>query len=344
MIRVLVADDSITARELLVETLRSDPEIRVVGEAGDGDEAVRMTKSLRPNVVTMDVRMPRLNGLEATRRIMAEAPTPVVIISGHFDVRQNQAFMDALLLGALWVLERLPGPRSPAFQDAARRLVAMVKAMAQVKVVHQWTPRPAAAPESASRRPGTARGVRASILAVAASTGGPAALAHILSQLPRDFPAAILVVQHMAPGFIAGLAQSLARTTRLRVKLAEDREAIRPGIVYLAPDDHHLGVTGPSTLLLSNSPPVGGLRPSASFLFHSVGEAFGTAGLAVVLSGMGDDGMDGLRALRKAGGRVIVQDEASSVVFGMPGAAVAAGLADSVLPLLAIPAQLVEAV
>jgi two-component system chemotaxis response regulator CheB len=178
------------------------------------------------------------------------------------------------------------------------------------------------------------------VIAVAASTGGPAALQRLLADLPADFGVPLAVVQHITPGFVRGLADWLNGSCDLRVKVAEGGEPLAPHTVYLAPDGHHLGLAGPDTVALSAAPPVGGFRPSATHLFESVARACGPATTAVILTGMGDDGVAGLRAVRRAGGRVIAQDEKSCVVFGMPGAAVAAGLADLVLPLDGIAPQL----
>ena len=341
MIRVLVADDSVTARALLVEILRRDPEIRVVGEAKDGAEAVALTQKLRPHLVTMDVRMPRMNGFEATKEIMITAPTPIVLVTASTEARDLEVAMHALRAGAVCVLHKPSGPASPAFEEAARELLTTVKAMAQVKVVRHWRPaeRPGPAPRPADRG-----GAPAALVAVAASTGGPAALQRLLSELPGDFPAPVLVVQHITPGFAAGLAAWLNTACSLHVKVAEHGEPLAPHTAYLAPDGRHLGVLGRAAVALADAPPVGGFRPSGTFLFESVARAFGPAVVAVILTGMGEDGVAGLRAVRQAGGRVLAQDEKSSVVFGMPGAAVAAGLADTVLPLDAISARLAQLV
>jgi two-component system chemotaxis response regulator CheB len=337
MIRVLVTDDSPTAREFLVQILGSDPEIRVIGEASDGAEAVAATQRLRPDLVTMDIHMPRLDGMEATREIMITTPTPIVIVTGSHRACDVGASLEILRCGALDVLFKPPDPRSADFPTAARRLIATVKAMAGVKVVRHWRPGRAAggaaSPATVTVTPGEAR---ARIVAIAASTGGPAALQRLLSDLPATYPLPILVVQHITPGFTAGLAGWLAGTSRQRVKLAQQGEPLAPGTVYLAPDDLHLGTAsrgGTSFVGLTPAPPIGGFRPSANHLFESVARDYGPAALALILTGMGDDGVTGLRAVRKAEGQVIAQDEKTSIVFGMPGAAVAAGLASTVLPL-----------
>jgi two-component system chemotaxis response regulator CheB len=340
MIRVLVADDSATAREFLKLILASDPEIRVVGEARDGAEAVAATARLRPDLVTMDLHMPQLDGLEATREIMITAPTPILIVTGSHRARDVEASMEILRCGALDVLLKPPDPCSAEYPGAARRLIAAVKAMATVKVVRHWRPSERAAPAP----PVTEGQARAHVVAIATSTGGPAALRCVLSGLPADYPLPILVVQHITPGFTAGLASWLNSACSLRVKMAQHDEPLAPHTVYLAPDELHLGTdrkAGGGTIALSNAPPIGGFRPSGSYLFESVARSYGRNALALILTGMGEDGVAGLRAVKKTGGLVLAQDEKTSIIFGMPGAAIAAGLATFVLPLEAIAARLV---
>lgn len=339
MVRVLVAEDSVTTRELLVEILRSDPEIEVVGEAKNGAEAVEMTKRFRPSVVTMDIRMPTMDGFEATRRIMVDVPTPIVIVSANYNAHDVETSMHALRLGALTVLAKPSGPEASDFDEQRVRFAETIKAMAGVKVVRRWPER-----HDYAQLPlvATLARARPRIVAIAASTGGPAALARILSELPIDFSLPVLVVQHMAKGFGDGFTAWLKTTGPLRVKVAEDGEPLCPRTVYVAPDDRHLGVADRSTLAVSAAAPVDGFRPSGTFLFESVANAFGPSVVAVVLTGMGEDGVAGLFAVRRAGGCVVVQDEETSIVFGMPGAAVAAGLADTTVPLGSIAGRLCE--
>jgi two-component system chemotaxis response regulator CheB len=331
-IRVLVVDDSPTSRALLVAILRADEEIEVVGQAADGVEAVEMVKRLRPDIVTMDVQMPRLDGFAATKRIMVEAPTPILITTS-VDPRVLSVSLEAVRMGALAVHAKPGDPRSATFDEEARELVRQVKAMSQVKVVRHYErasePVPAPPPLPAV----ALHDLPAEIVAIAASTGGPAAIHRILTTLPADFPLPILVVQHISRGFIAGFAGWLDKASPLRVKSAQDGEALRAGTVYVAVDDYHLALSPSRRIHLSAAPAVGGFRPSGTVLFESVATAFGSRAVAVILTGMGRDGVDGLRAIRRAGGRTVAESEATAVVYGMPGAAVTAGLADFILPL-----------
>ncbi len=329
MIRVVIAEDSVTVRELLREIVRGDGGMTVVGEASNGVEAVELTRSLRPDLVVMDIAMPRMDGFEATRRIMVEAPTPIVIMSARYNVRDVWVSMHALHAGALVAIPKPRGPLSPQFEDDAREFIGTLRLMSQVKVVRRW-----ARHRRSTGVPVVAHAsVRPRIVAMAASTGGPAAIHQILADLPADFPVAILLVQHMSHGFMDGFASWLDTAGPLRAQVARDGQPLEPATVYVAPDDLHLGVAQRSRIALADAPPIKGFRPSASHLFASVADDFGHAAVGVILTGMGDDGCMGLAALRREGGRIVVQDEKTSVVFGMPGAAVQAGLADWTLPL-----------
>jgi two-component system chemotaxis response regulator CheB len=332
-IRVLVVDDSRTFRLLLTEILRADREIEVVGQAADGLEALEMDKRLHPDIVTMDVQMPRLDGFAATKRIMVEAPTPILITTS-VDPRSLAVSLEAVRMGALAVHAKPGDPGAPAFDEEASELVRQVKAMSRVKVVRHYETEPAPEPFTAASTamPALQEGP-VEVVAIAASTGGPAALHRILTALPADFPVPMLIVQHISRGFSTGFAGWLDKAAAVRIKLAEEGELLRPGTVYVAVDDHHLCVSPSRAIRLSAAPPVGGFRPSATALFESVAATFGRGALAVILTGMGRDGVDGLRAIRRAGGRTIAESEASAVVYGMPGAAVQAGLADFILPL-----------
>lgn len=340
VIRAIVAEDSPTARRLIVEILRSDPDIEVVAEATSGVEAVELTQRLRPDVVTMDVMMPEMDGIEATKRIMSTVPTPIVVVSAAV-LPEVATSMDALSAGALVALPKPTGPELPDFEARAKEFARTIKSMAEVKVVRRWAAGhgfPAVAAEPVVRR------VRARFVAIAASTGGPAALQHVLGELPRTFGAPIAIVQHIAVGFTPGLVAWLRSTTRLEIAIAEHGMEPCAGVVYFAPDDRHLLVDAKGVFRLSDAPPDNGFRPSGSPLFESVANCYGRATLAAILTGMGEDGVSGLGVVRERGGRVIAQDQETSVVFGMPAAAIERGLAHEVLPLRSIAPRLVELV
>jgi len=303
---------------------------------------VELAARLKPDLVTMDVHMPVMDGFEATKEIMVHAPTPILIVSSSASGREVELSLNAIRAGALMVVAKPDDPQSARFDGRREDLVAMAKAMAHVKVVRRWVSQPPAA------RPAPARpfppGAPVRLVAVAASTGGPAALQRILSALPGDFAAPILVVQHIATGFVAGLADWLSASCNLRVKVAEDGERLRARTVYLAAEERQLGVRGDGRVRVTDVPPVNGFRPSATFLFQSAARAYGAAVAAVILTGMGNDGVEGLKAVKAAGGVVLAQDEGSSVVYGMPQEAVAAGVVDAVLSISEVGARLTNLV
>jgi two-component system, chemotaxis family, protein-glutamate methylesterase/glutaminase len=320
-IRVLVVEDSSVARDLLVHILESDPEIVVAGTAPNGRRAVEAVEELRPSVVTMDIIMPEMDGLEATRRIMEKNPLPIIIVSGTVNRQEVSTAFKALEAGAVAAIPRPAGPGSPEFQSAARELLRTVKAMAEVRVVRRWPkPQAAALPVFTPPEPPL-------LVAIGASTGGPEALHRILSALPADFPLPILIVQHMAAGFLSGLCEWLDRSCPLPVAIAREGEPVLGGRVYIAPDNAHLGLSAQRRVRLSDAPPEKGLRPAVDFLFRSVRAACGQRAIAVLLTGMGADGVKEMKALKEIGAMTIAQDEASSVIYGMPGEAMRANAA-----------------
>ena len=330
-IRVLVVDDSAVMRQILIDMLRAEPHFQIVGEAQDGLEAVQLTASLHPDVITMDIRMPRLNGLEATRYIMSTTPTPIVVVANNvYETDLNIAF-NAIAAGALTVVEKPRGLDGDSYEAVADQLIMAVSLMSDVQVV-------ALAPTGVTLPPLPGSGIlsqplsRVKVVAIAASTGGPGVLNQIVSNLPGDFPVPILVVQHITTGFGQGMAHWLNSLTSLKVSVAESGEQLLAGHVYLAPDDTHMTVNAKGQVLLDRADPVNGSRPSANRMFVSVAQVYGQACLGVILSGMGEDGVEGLSYLKRAGGYVIAQNEETCVVYGMPRAVVERGLADQVLP------------
>jgi len=333
MIKVLVVEDSPVVREFLVSILGADPDIRVAGTARDGEEALEAVRRYRPDVITMDIHMPRLNGLEATRRIMETDPTPIVVVSGSEDPQEVVTTFDAMEAGALAVLRRPAGVGHTDHEAMARELVQTVKLMAEVKVVRRWPrsrfgePAPRAVEMGLAQAPAKLR-----IVAIGASTGGPPVLQTILAALPKTFPAPVAIVQHMAAGFSRGFMEWLAKSSALPVHLATHGELMLPGHVYLAPDDVQMKVARHERIVLTRDEPENGLRPSVSYLFRSVAEVYGCDAVAGLLTGMGRDGAEELRLLKEKGAVTFVQDKESSVVHGMPGEAIRLDAAMLVLP------------
>lgn len=323
MIKVLVVEDSPVVREFLVHILGADPRIQVIGTANDGEQAIEAVARQRPDVITMDLHMPKLDGLEATRRIMETHPTPIVIVSGSTDPLEVATMFRAMEAGAVAVLRRPAGIGHPDHEASAGELVQTVKLMSEVKVIRRW-PRAGRQPELA--RPAQAHRAqveaKVKVIAIGASTGGPPVLQTILAALPQDFPVPVLIVQHMAAGFTQGFVQWLAQTSSLPVHLATHDEPIRAGHVYVAPDEFQMRVGRGGKIVLTKDEPENGLRPSVSYLLRSVVEVYGRDAVAGLLTGMGRDGADELKLLRDRGATTFAQDKDSSVVHGMPGAAI----------------------
>ncbi|MFO7597458.1 MAG: chemotaxis-specific protein-glutamate methyltransferase CheB [Desulfocurvibacter africanus] len=326
-IRVLIVDDSSSVREFLRNIL-SDGGFEVAGEAADGAEAVELAARLRPDVITMDISLPVMDGFAATRAIMASTPTPIVIVSGQWAPEEVAKTFDALGAGALAILEK---PRFGTQDFACRKeqLVSTIKIMAEVKVVRRRTQ---SADRTKTALPRQRGQLKRKLVAMGASSGGPQTLRAILSGLPKDFPAPIVVVQHISRGFLPGLVQWLNQGSKLTVCIAAQGQAMEPGTVYFAPDDHHLLVARDNTLHLSDAPPEGTLRPCVGQLFRSVAEFLGSRAVGVLLTGMGRDGALELGLMRERGAVTIAQDKCTSIVYGMPREAVRLGAAVHVLP------------
>jgi two-component system chemotaxis response regulator CheB len=318
MIRVLVADDSASVRALLAHILGAEPGISVVGCASDGAQALEMAARLRPDVITMDLHMPQVDGVEATRRIMQTCPVPIVVVSGKDSQAEVGAGFRAIEAGALVLAERPPGLGHPAFTDSARALVRTVRSMAEVRVVRRWAP----TGEAAARRAPGAPAPRRRLVLLGASTGGPAVLRDILAELGPDFPLPLVIVQHIAAGFAPGLADWLTRASGFPVAIAQHDQRLAPGRAWLAPDALQLGVTREMAVTLAPAAAEHGMRPAVSYLFRSLAPELRAAAVAVLLTGMGKDGALELRRLRDDGAVTIVQDRASAAVYGMPGEAV----------------------
>lgn len=340
VIRVLIADDSAVMRRLLLTTLESEEDLRVVGTARDGAEAVRLCLSLRPDVVIMDINMPVMDGLQATQKILEQGAVPIVVLSGYVGDPSSQMAFDAIQAGALAVVAKPTGPDEPEYRRMHDELVRAVRSMATIKVVARPPQRlEPIQPMAAHNTPTYVRAV-----GVVASTGGPAALHFLLRRLPATFPAPILIVQHITRGFVAGLVDWLGADSKLEVRLARSGQIPRPGQALFAPDDYHMEIDASGAIVLSDDELVDSQRPSGTVLLRSIARTYGAQAVGVVLTGLGADGAAGLMQIKLAGGQTLAQDEETSIVYGMPREAVSLGAAQEVLSLDRIVAHLLSIV
>lgn len=348
VITALIVDDSAVAREFLTHILESDPGIKVAGTAGNGKEAIAWLARQKPDVVLMDIHMPVMNGLEATRHIMSTVPVPVIIVSSSWHRDDVEMTFHAMASGAVAVMEKPAGLKSPATPALVTDLVRTVKLMAGMPLVRRWASSAAPAapsfPATVSPAPAGAGKRDVRLVVIGASTGGPPVLQAILEALTPRFPVPVVIVQHIAPGFLGGMADWLEKTTKFPVGIPRTGELMLPGRAYLAPDGFQMGVRREGTIVLSDAPQENSLKPSVSFLFRSAAREFGPQAVGVLLTGMGRDGADELLAIRKAGGLTFAQDKESSVVHGMPGEAIALGAACYIKPPLDLARQLVALV
>lgn len=331
-VRVLIVDDSVIVRKVLSEVLSSHPSTEVAGTAASGDLALAKLDQLKPDVVTLDIEMPGKNGLETLAEIRKRYPKLPVIMFSTLTERGGKATLDALALGATdYATKPTSGEGLQAVKEQIRReLVAKILGLRLAPVFSSPViPQVPAAKRSPVRR-------RIDIVAIGTSTGGPNALAEVVPRLPADFPVPVVLVQHMPPLFTKLLADRLNATSALEVKEGASLAMLSPGSVWVAPGGHHMTVgrkDGAFILELNEESPENSCRPAVDVLFRSVAKAYGSHAMAVIMTGMGSDGTLGASAIRDAGGEIFVQDEASSVVWGMPGAVVAAGIADLICPL-----------
>lgn len=342
-IRVLIVEDSPVVRELLLHIVGTDPRFEIIAAVGSAEEALKGLELYAPDVISLDIRLPGMNGLDATLEIMATRPTPIVVVSASVQDDELNIAMNALRAGALTVVEKPVGVSSEAYQALADQLRNQLAIMSQVRVVKQARRRGlsfgSVPPVVAGEEKGRKWAQQPRLLGLVASTGGPNALSRLLNGLGRDFPLPIAVVQHMAPSFIEGFAQWLGQVTPFRAVFAADGMALEPGTLYLPPADHHLEVLG-ERLALSTAPPEVNQRPSGTVLFRSMARSMKDACIGVLLTGMGTDGAEGLLALRRAGSYTIAEDETTTVIYGMPAEAVRLGAARESLPLDAIAGRL----
>lgn len=348
-VRVLVVDDSAFFRRRLTEILNSDPHINVVGAAADGKEAVEQTAVLHPDVITMDIEMPVMDGITAVRKIMQGHPTPILMFSA-LTTDGAKATFDALEAGAVDFLPKRMEDISQDREAAKRQLCARVrligarglKPATPVKLAAKPLPIAPPSPQAVAKRKGSYR-----LVAIGTSTGGPVALQEVLTKLPGNFPLPILLIQHMPGTFTPAFAERLNKLCAIDVKEAADGDQLRPGVAYLAPGGRQMlleGKGGGNIIRIVESEPSQTYKPSVDITFGSAAKLFGGDVLAVVLTGMGADGREGARMLKRGGATVWSQDEASSVIYGMPAAIAEAGLADRIVALKDVGPNLVDAV
>jgi two-component system chemotaxis response regulator CheB len=343
-VRVLIVEDSLVVRQLLQHIISSDARLEAAAAVGSAEEALDLLERVSPDVISMDVRLPGMNGLEATQQIMARKPTPVVVVSASVEAEDLKISMNALRAGALAVVEKPVGVSHADYERLAERLCTQLAIMSQVKVVRQRIDRGLRL--GTGRPPAVWPGVAAGpfrMVGIVASTGGPSALAELLGGLPRDFPLPILLVQHITAAFLEGFVAWLGEVIARPVQLAKNGEVPRPGTVYLPPADLHLEFVG-NRLRLTQNEPVCLQRPSGTVLLRSLARSLGSAALGVLLTGMGEDGAEGLRELREAGGYTLAEDASTAVVYGMPAAAAQLGAVCEQLPLSQIAPRLLELV
>ncbi len=349
-INVLVADDSRVTRMLLVYLLQADPQIRVIGAVNDGQAALDFARANKPDVIVMDIHMPNLDGFEATRLIMETQPVPIIICSATTDTKEVVITFRMMEAGALACVQKPVAREHVDFERLAANLLETVKLMSEVRLRYMAAVRcpPGTPPRLVELTPRlvevTPASPRIALVGIGASTGGPPVLQTILSSLARDFSGALLIVQHVARGFLPGMVEWLNQTTGLPVHVASHGTVPLPGHAYLAPDDFHMGIGAGGRILLAGGEPENGLRPAVSYLFRSLAEMHGPDAVGVLLTGMGRDGAAELKLMRDHGAVTIAQDRESSVVHGMPGAAIELGAAIHILPADKIAAALVTVI
>jgi len=332
LIRVLIVEDSPTMARDLKDKFNADPDFGVVGVAMDGEEAVKKAIRLKPDLITMDVHLPIMDGLEATKQIMARIPTPIVIVTRSVFAGNTDQVFTAIARGALEVVNK-DDLLSPVSSQAFQKVINQFKFFSKVKVIrHPGTTSISTRPPREVKK-NQDKPVKDRVIAIVGSTGGPRALNKILKSLPGSLPWPILAVIHIATGFDKGLADWLDRESELNVHLAKQGESLQPGTVYIAPTNFNMRVRKNQTIDLGDDPPCFGLRPCGDYLLESVGENCGEQSVGIILTGMGRDGAIGIKKIKDSGGTTIVQDERSSSIFGMPKMAIQTGKVDEVLSL-----------
>ncbi len=323
MINVLIVDDSLTTREYIKHIIDSDPELQIVGEAKNGEEAVQKAETTKPDVIIMDIQMPGMNGYEATRAIMEKCPVPIIIHSAVVSPDQTENIFKSMKVGAVAVSQKSPGLGHPESKQLVKKLLRTVKLMSEIKVVRLLKQKkkigkikPAHKKILHDPRPSTA------IIAIGASTGGPPILQTILTNLNNNFTIPIVIVQHIANGFLEGMVDWLSQTTHLALKIPKTGEPVQNSHVYFAPEDHHIEITPARVFRIYKIDAHDNLKRPISHLFSSVAKSYKKNATGVLLTGMGNDGAIGLKKMKAQGAMTLAQDKESAVVFGMPGEAI----------------------
>jgi len=338
-IRVMVVEDSGVIKDLLCHIISSDPRLEVAAAVTSGEEALRLLEKVSPDIITMDIRLPGMDGLETTAQIMSSNPTPIVVVSASVDSDELKISMNALRAGALTVLEKPVGVTHADYATIAERLCTQLVIMSSVKLIRRRLVRPADVLKPLDEAARASDGY--SILAVVASTGGPNALVTLFQGLGKGFPLPILLVQHITPSFLEDFISWLDSLGPLRVVTARDGEVPRPGVVHVAPAERHLLLRG-GRMRIESGPLVSFQLPSGTTLLESVASDLGSRAIGLVLTGMGDDGARGLLDIRTAGGYTLAEDESTAVVFGMPGEAAKLGAVCDQLPLGSLAPRILE--
>ena len=330
-IRVMIIEDSDVVRMLLEEIVSRDPRLEVAASVSSAEEGLRLLSKVAPDVISLDIRLPGMNGFQATKRIMSAKPTPIVVVSASVESEDLKVSMNALKAGALAIVEKPVGTTRSDYREMADRLCTQLAIMSEVKVIRQRRQH-ASASASRPHGPSLRKNGAFRVVGIVASTGGPNALERLLSGFPVDFPLPVLVVQHITPSFLQGFAAWLDDVCPLTAAVAQDGEIPLGGKVYVAPAECHLTVRG-GRIRLDPGPAVSSQRPSGTVLFESLAREFGPKTIGILLTGMGDDGANGLLELRVSGGYTIAEDESTAVVYGMPKVAARLGAACESLPI-----------
>ena len=347
MIKVLIVDDSVFMRKLLTDLFEAEPDFKVLDTARNGQDAIEKVKKLKPDLVTLDVEMPVMDGLKALEVIMKEAPLPVVMVSSLTQAGA-EATMQALELGAFDFVAKTAGPISNVnmiHREILLKCRSAVKANV-AQLTKRWVSSPALPTvKSFAAMTGVAGNER--VIAIGTSTGGPRALQEVVTKLPGNLPCGVVIVQHMPPGFTKSLSERLNSLSALAVKEAEHNDIVRPGMVFIAPGDYHMLIEregGKAVLKLNQSGPIGGHRPAVDPMMESVAKTFGSRAIGVILTGMGHDGAKGIKAIKQQQGHTIAEDQSTAVVFGMPKSAIELGVVDRVAPITSIANEIIKAV